>query len=411
MSVELIRQLREPRDIRWGVGVYLLAGPRTLAELKASCQDTLSPFVPKPEFYVRGRWKARSLERLPDDLAGLVSAGWVLLENDRYALTEQGRHQVQQRMEKLRSATAWMGGRLQFLFQPQAASVVTLVVQIVLASFKLPAGLLSGSVGLLNDAADTLLDLLSGLLVYLGVRFNTERLVSILLVTFMLGTGSFTLYEAVQRFFVPFVPHVDWFPFAAAIVSALAGLVLWTYQRYVGLESGLMAFITESVDSRNHVFVALSVTAGLAASLFNFGLLDMLVGLGVAVLILWSGLELAVDMARSSAAGGPAVSRYGFWMRDVYQHARNAHLRELMLYLVEHQEVKTEAELVERARQAFDYRNNIWMKLVGLDRQFADDEAITRSLNELVTRGLTLDHDPLALSPEENDGLTPVLSH
>lgn len=49
------------------------------------------------------------------------------------------------------------------------------------------------------------------------------------------------------------------------------------------LQNGLMAFIAESVDSRNHVIVALAVTAGLAASLLRFGLLDMLVGLAVAV--------------------------------------------------------------------------------------------------------------------------------
>ena len=146
---------------------------------------------------------------------------------------------------------------------------MTLIVQTFLAVIKLPAGLISGSVGLLNDSADTILDLLSSLLVYLGIRFDKERLVSILLVVFMLGIGSFTLYEAVHRFLTPYVPEVDWFPFVAAVVSALAGLMLWTYQRYVGLQNGLMAFIAESVDSRNHVIVALAVTAGLVASLLQ----------------------------------------------------------------------------------------------------------------------------------------------
>lgn len=40
-----------------------------------------------------------------------------------------------------------------------------------------------------------------------------------------------------------------------------------------------MAFITESVDSRNHMIAALGVTAGLVASVLHFGWLDMLVGL------------------------------------------------------------------------------------------------------------------------------------
>jgi divalent metal cation (Fe/Co/Zn/Cd) transporter len=81
-------------------------------------------------------------------------------------------------------------------------------------------GLLSGSVGLLNDSLDTILDLLSSLLVYLGVRFNRERLASIMLVACMTATSGFTLYEAVRRFFVAYVPHVQWFPFFAALLSA-----------------------------------------------------------------------------------------------------------------------------------------------------------------------------------------------
>ena len=46
--------------------------------------------------------------------------------------------------------------------------------------------------------------------------------------------------------------------------------MLWSYQRHVGLRSGSVALITQSVDSRNHVIVALGVTAGLIASLLRF---------------------------------------------------------------------------------------------------------------------------------------------
>jgi Co/Zn/Cd efflux system component len=280
------------------------------------------------------------------------------------------------------------------------ASKVTLIIQVILALIKLPAGLLSGSVGLLNDSADTILDLLSSLLVCYGIRFNKERLVSILLVVFMLGTGSFTLFEAIRRMLTPYVPKVDWFPFAVAVLSALAGLVLWTYQRYVGIHSGLMAFITESVDSRNHVIVALSVTAGLTASLLRFGLLDMLVGLVVAILILWSAIELAADLVRSSGDKEVNLSHYRFWLQDVYEHLRNAHLKDWMLYLVDRQEVQTIGDVMDRARQAFDFRNNPWMKLIGLDWQFANDLVIEQNLNELISRGLLVDQEPLIISSE-----------
>jgi hypothetical protein len=315
--------------IPWGIGLYLLDGPLTIEEIKNNYET--NPFASSRQsgFYTglytnRARHRRR-LERLSEDLARLVQVGWVTQEGDRYALTESGREQVSRKAANAQSYLEEVSKRLRALFRPEVASKVTLIVQTFLAVIKLPAGLISGSVGLLNDSADTILDLLSSLLVYLGIRFNKERLVSILLVVFMLGTGGFTLYEAVHRFLTPYVPEVDWFPFVAALLSALAGLLLWTYQRYVGLQNGLMAFIAESVDSRNHVIVALAVTAGLVASLLHFGLLDMLVGLAVAVLILWSAIDLAVDLMRSSS-GQVDLSRYGFWLQHVYEQGRETYL-------------------------------------------------------------------------------------
>ena len=385
----------------WGIGLYLLGGPLTIEEIKTNYET--NPFASSRQsgfysgLYTKRARHRRRLERLPDDLAGLIRAGWVTEEGDRYALTESGREQVNQAAAEAQSHLERVSKRLRAFLQPEVASKVTLIVQTFLAVIKLPAGLISGSVGLLNDSADTILDLLSSLLVYLGIRFDKERLVSILLVVFMLGIGSFTLYEAVHRFLTPYVPEVDWFPFVAAVVSALAGLMLWTYQRYVGLQNGSMAFIAESVDSRNHVIVALAVTAGLVASLLHFGLLDMLVGLVVAVLILWSAVELAVDLLRSSG-GQVDLSRYGFWLQHVYERGCETYLRDWMLSMVDRREVRTRDELSAHIRQAVDFQDNPWLKSVGLNRQLLADSVIEQGLDELFSGGWVVDGEPLTLS-------------
>jgi Co/Zn/Cd efflux system component len=399
MALEGLRKnTKGIRDIHWGACVYLLDGPKTMEQLRTAYESAPFPMAQSYGSNPAGQWNQRSLERLPTDLSSLLRVGWVTQEGDLFALTEDGRKQVGQILKNASNSTEWVLQKLKSLFRPDVASKVTLIIQVILALIKLPAGLLSGSVGLLNDSADTLLDLLSSLLVYLGIRFNKERLVSILLVAFMLGTGGLTLYEAGARFGTPYVPKVDWFPFAAAILSALAGLFLWTYQRYVGIHSGLMAFITESVDSRNHIIVALGVTAGLAASLLHFGALDMLVGLLVALLILWSAIQLLIDLVRSSADEKVVLSHYGFWLLSAYQHLRNDHLKRWMLTLVDRQEVQTRSELMERTRQAFDYRDNRWMRMMGLDRQFASDPVIAENLDELFSSSWLEDQSPLMLS-------------
>jgi len=167
-------------------------------------------------------------------------------EGERYALTPQGREEARKPLADMRKTRAM----LEKLARPQTASQVGLAAHLGLAALKLPAALLSGSVGLLNDATDTLLDGLSSVLVYLGLRFDRERAVNVVLVLLMLGTGGFTFYEAVRRFFVPFEPEVDWFTFLAAILSALVCWALYLYQRFVGVRSGRLALITQSVDSR-----------------------------------------------------------------------------------------------------------------------------------------------------------------
>jgi Co/Zn/Cd efflux system component len=313
-------------------------------------------------------------------LEELMGLGWIVREGERYALTSLGREEVNKRLSQLGET----GALIREFLRPQVVSKVTLGVHWGLAALKLPAGLLSGSVGLLNDAIDTLLDALSSLLVYFGIRFDKERTVNVILVILMLATGVLTLYEATRRFFVPFEPEVNWFAFLAAILSAVVCLVLWAYQRYVGLRSGIMALITQSVDSRNHVIVAASVTAGLVASLLRFPMLDTLVGLGVALLILKSAVELAVETVRSLGEEEINLSRFEFGITKQYDKFRQAQLRDWMLYLVDKQGIVTRAELVARARQALDFDSIPAARAMGLTQgQPQVAEFIERSLAEL----------------------------
>jgi len=305
-----------------------------------------------------------------------MECDWVVREGERYALTPLGREEVNKRLSELGE----IGTLVRKFLQPQTVSKVTLGVHWGLAALKLPAALLSGSVGLLNDATDTLLDGLSSLLVYAGLRFNKERAVNVVLVLLMLVTGGFTFYAAVRRFFVPFEPEVDWFTFLAAILSALVCLALWAYQRYVGLRSGRLALITQSVDSRNHVIVAASVTAGLIASLLRFPLLDTLVGLAVAVLILKSAVELTIETIRSLGEEELDLSRYEFGIAEQYEQFRQAQLGDWMLYLVDEHGGLKRAELIARARQVLDFSDNPTLRELGLDHQPHAGEMVERSM-------------------------------
>ena len=391
---------REHRRGEYGeseeVAAYMLDGPRTPDEIADHFRSYIRwlGLFNVTERLERADKRERLMNNVQETLDDLLARGWAVRQGERYALTESGREEARCMLTDVRQ----VGDRLGKLVLPETVSKVSLAVHLGLAALKLPAGLLSGSVGLLNDAADTLLDGLSSLLVYAGMRLDKERAVNVVLVLLMLVTGGFTFYEAVHRFFVPFEPEADWFTFLATILSALVCLVLYFYQRFVGVRGGSMALITQSVDSRNHVIVAVSVTVGLIASLLRFPSLDTLVGLAVAVLILKSAVELAVELARSLGEEDVDLSRYRMGLAEQYEQFRQAQLRDWMLYLVEERGVLTRAELRARARQALDFGDNPVLQELGLAERPQADEMIEQSLAGLFERGWLAEQDRLTVT-------------
>lgn len=386
---------RSHRDQSDMLVVFLSDGPKRLAEL----EHLYVSFPRRFGFFIE-LVDQESLDRgdlkqiLLDGLADMKEAGWVDYQGEYYSLTPLGFEQSKEKLDRLRRAGLLMNK----LVQPQAVSKITLCIHIGLAAIKLPAGVLSGSVGLINDGVDTLLDGLASLLVYAGLRFDRERQVNILLVLMMLATGALTLYEAVQRLFMPFEPNVDWFAFLAAAFSALVCLALWGYQRYVGLRSGSLSLITQSIDSRNHVIVGISVTAGLSASLLQFSLLDTIVGLAVAILILKSAVELGIETIRSLKEGDVDLSRFRMGLMDQYAQFRQVELRDWMLYLVEKEQVQTLAALRVRACQAFDFTKNPALRVLGLNQVNDVNELIDQSLHELYERGWLVGRERLSVT-------------
>jgi hypothetical protein len=382
MPKQLTNAKRSREEIRRSrLAAAMRDGPKTLDEILDYFYGYLKIIG---LFRVAQRNAYRKKSPVKETLDELVELGWVARKGELYELTPQGTDKVGKRASEL----GQIGMRARAFLIPQNASKLTLGIHLTLVTLTLPAALLSGSVGLLNDAADTLLDAVSSTLVYLGFRFNRERAVNVVLVILMLAIGAFTFFEAVRRFFVAAAFEVSWFPFLAAVLSACICLVLWTYQRYVGLQYGSMALIAQSVDSRNHVIVAAGVTAGLIASLLRFPLLDTLVGFAVSIVILKSAVELTVEVIRSLGGEDVDLSSFEFGLSAQFEKFREAQFRDWMLYLVGKEGVQTRAELVKRGGQAFDADRVFSFQAMGFEQGLPQGrEMAERSLSELVKRG------------------------
>ena len=380
---------RKRKHIDHGEGyeitVSLIEGPLTLDEIVEHYHSYIRYIG---LFNVSERLKQRQREphiheHVREKLEDLTKKGWIVPEGKRYGLTATGREKAKKVLSELRQT----GEKLQKFLAPEFVPRISLIAHLFLAALKLPAGLISGSVGLINDAVDTLLDGISCLLVYAGFCYNMERPVNMVLVLLMLVTGGVTFYEAVRRFFVSYQIDINWFTFLAAIFSAVVCLVLWAYQRFIGMRSGCMVLITQSVDSRNHVIVAASVTAGLAATLFKFPLLDTLVGLVVAILILKSGVELFIDLIRFRGEEKPDFSRYKFGIVKRYEQFRQSQLRDWMLYLIEKQKGISRTDLISRVQEVLDFSKNPSLRALGLSGgSFQNDFKIEEIIRDLIER-------------------------
>jgi hypothetical protein len=139
----------------WGIAMTLLDKSLTVEGI----MEQFHTFTRRFGFF--GNFFSESVHRgvdftewLQDHLDGLVSRGWVVQNDGLYALTEEGRKAASKALAEVERTRK----RVDTLATPENASRLTLIVHLFLAALKLPAGILSGSVGLLNDAIDTLLD-------------------------------------------------------------------------------------------------------------------------------------------------------------------------------------------------------------------------------------------------------------
>lgn len=186
------------------------------------------------------------------------------------------------------------------VFAPETVALFSIVIHVVLSLLKLGVGLLSGSAGLFADGIDNTVDTLSSLLVWLGIKFDKEKLVSVfILVTMFLSVGGIALATIDKALHMePVKEGVT--AFSVSFVCGLVMLGLSSYQYTVGKRASSLAIMCQSVDSRNHFWTSLLVCGGILfsffAEVFGFDWLhyaDVLASALICLLVLKGAVELA----------------------------------------------------------------------------------------------------------------------
>ena len=187
------------------------------------------------------------------------------------------------------------------------AGITGIVCNVLLASLKIIAGLLTGSVAITGDGINNLTDSASSVVTLLGFRMaqrpadgehpfghgRYEYISGVVVAALVLLAGAELAKSSFEK-----ILHPEAIPFTAltlVILLVSIGVKLWMagFNRKLGRLIGSKTLEATAQDSRNDVIATSAVVVSfLADGLFRIQL-DGFVGMGVALFILWSGISLA----------------------------------------------------------------------------------------------------------------------
>ncbi|HEX2980664.1 MAG TPA: cation diffusion facilitator family transporter [Anaerolineaceae bacterium] len=213
--------------------------------------------------------------------------------------------------------------------EKNSAALSSVAAAVALTSFKIIVGLLTGSLGILAEAAHSGLDLVAALVTFFAVRLSgkpadsehpyghgkIENLSALFETLLLLVTCVWIIYEAIQRLFIETV-HVDasiW----AFIVMGISIVIDYGRSRVLyraarkhnsqALEADALHFSTDIWSSSVVILGLLGVRlAGFFPGLSFLNQADAVAALGVALIVVYVSLQLGKRTVAALLDSAPA---------------------------------------------------------------------------------------------------------
>jgi cation diffusion facilitator family transporter len=277
-------------------------------------------------------------------------------KDDKFELTEEGKDKAEGLKKGLEKGAYIFERQFQ---SPEAATRNTFIVNVFLTIIKLTTGFLSGSVGLLADGADACIDTVSAAAIWLGMRLKKElfgvAIITIMMFVTGISVGAESVSKLVQIFLGAIKPIVH--PLLVIFVETVAmifALGLTFYQRYIGKRRGSFTLISQSVDSKNHIFVAGAVIVGTILSVSGLHFMDAFIGVYISYRILKDSYELTKEAFATTRGGEVDIHKYKVPFEEQWHLSKLESFRLWILYTIRENELTTREEIIENLRETFD---------------------------------------------------------
>ncbi len=189
------------------------------------------------------------------------------------------------------------------------AGLIGIIANVLLASGKLLAGIISGSVSIIADALNNFSDSISSIITLIGFRASQRpadsdhpfgharyEYVTGLLISILVIVVGFELFRSsIEKIFNPTPITFSIISVIILAVSALVKLILCFYNAHISKQINSDALKATSVDCRNDAIMTTLVLIAILIERYTTFLVDGYMGLLVALFILYSGIRLTLE--------------------------------------------------------------------------------------------------------------------
>ena len=248
---------------------------------------------------------------------------------------------------------------------PSSTAKNTTFLDAFLAVLKLGSGLVSGSVGLIADGTDATMDTIEAILVWLGIKYHRENLSTILVIIGLFVASISVLFDSITHILGTLAGHSEpmTLPFlviAVEGIAILAAIFLFYYQRFVGKVSNSLTLISQSVDSKNHIFIGTSVIIGAIFAIYGVYFVDAIIGLFVGAGIFRDSIGLLREAISAQKGEEEDYSQeYKLPLEECWEENKLIAFRNWILYSIWAEELKTRPEIISSLKRAFHPNNYI----------------------------------------------------
>ena len=227
------------------------------------------------------------------------------------------------------------------------ASLVGMACNILLCIGKLLAGTLFGSIAIMADALNNLSDASSNVVSLIGFRLAAkapdaehpygharyEYLAGLVVSVTILAIGLSLLKESALKVLHPTPVAFSWLSIGVLAESILVKLWLSGFNRAVGKKINSETLMATAADSRNDVLTTGAVLLStILCSLTGYGIMDGIMGVGVAAFILWSGWGLVMDTLSPLLGESPSPELVEHIERTVMSYPGVLGVHDLMVH-------------------------------------------------------------------------------